>query len=94
MAPEVYDGKTQLKSDVWSLGISLIELAEAKNPYEGYTSVMVMKSVCMNEPPSLSSSRWSSDFVSFLNACLQREVEKRASVNELLEVCSFLENDE
>ena len=33
MAPEVYDGKTQMKSDVWSLGISLLELAEGKNPF-------------------------------------------------------------
>ena len=87
MAPEVYDGKTQLKSDVWSLGISLMELAEAKNPYADCTSAMVMKRVCMEDPPSLSSSKWSSAFVSFVNRCLQFDVEKRASVNELLEVC-------
>ena len=87
MAPEVYDGKTQLKSDVWSLGISLMELADAKNPYADCTSAMVMKRVFMEDPPSLSSSKWSSAFVSFVNRCLQFDVEKRASVNELLEVC-------
>ena len=35
MAPEVFKEKAELKSDVWSLGISLIELAEGGNPYEG-----------------------------------------------------------
>ena len=35
MAPEVYDGNTELKSDVWSLGISLLELADGKNPFTG-----------------------------------------------------------
>ncbi len=35
MAPEVFEGKAELKSDVWSLGVSLFELAEDRNPYEG-----------------------------------------------------------
>ena len=34
MAPEVYKRQTCLKSDVWSLGISIIEIAEGKNPFE------------------------------------------------------------
>ena len=32
-APEVFEGVYETKSDVWSLGISLIEMAEGKNPY-------------------------------------------------------------
>ena len=35
MAPEVLDGLTQVKSDVWSLGITLIELADRRNPFAG-----------------------------------------------------------
>lgn len=35
IAPEVFEGKAELKSDVWSLGVSLFELAEGQNPYEG-----------------------------------------------------------
>ena len=34
-APEVFDGQREWKSDVWSLGIMLLELAEKKNPYDG-----------------------------------------------------------
>ena len=41
MAPEVYDGKTEWKSDVWSLGISLVELADGKNPYAAYNEMQV-----------------------------------------------------
>ncbi len=35
MAPEAFNGETACKSDVWSLGISLIELADGKMPYDG-----------------------------------------------------------
>ena len=33
MASEVYDEATVMKSDVWSLGVTMIELAEGKNPF-------------------------------------------------------------
>ena len=45
MAPEVYEERTELKSDVWSLGISLMELAEGKNPYDGKNPFTIMKEV-------------------------------------------------
>ena len=35
MAPEVFDDGAVLKSDVWSLGVTLMTLAIGKNPYEG-----------------------------------------------------------
>ena len=34
-APEVFEGKRGPKSDVWSLGVTLMTLAIGKNPYEG-----------------------------------------------------------
>ena len=86
MAPEVYDEKTELKSDVWSLGITLIELAEGKNPYAGSTSAAEMKAILMDQPPSLSSSKWSAAFVDFVNKCLVKDVKERWSVSELMEV--------
>ena len=88
-APEVLDEQTCLKSDVWSLGISLIELAEGKNPYNGCSHIMVMTRVCNNDPPSLSSSKWSAEFVDFVNKCLVKDVKERWSVSELMDVSSF-----
>ena len=41
MAPEVYDKQTERKSDVWSLGISLLELADRKNPYAECSDMQV-----------------------------------------------------
>ena len=42
MAPEVYGDGALLKSDVWSLGISIIEMAEGKHPFGDCTSFQVM----------------------------------------------------
>ena len=39
MAPEVFDGEMELKSDIWSFGVSLVELAEGKNPYLGSSTI-------------------------------------------------------
>ncbi len=89
MAPEVYEGQTELKSDVWSLGISMIELAEGKNPFGCYSNMMVMQSVCFNDPPSLDAEKWSAEFVDFVNKCLVKDVKERWSVKQLMDVSSF-----
>ena len=86
MAPEVYEGRTELKSDVWSLGITLIELAEGKNPFDECSLFDVMKRVCYGECPKLSSSRWSSVFADFVSKCLIRDTKERWSVKQLLDV--------
>ena len=96
MAPEVYDRKTQWKSDVWSLGISLLELADRKNPYAKYSEkqvgvvkendMQIVKNVCFGEPPLLSSSGWSSEFVDFVGKCLVKDVNERWDVRALLRV--------
>lgn len=94
MAPEVFDGATEVKSDVWSLGISLVELAEGRNPYDGCSSHMMVKAVCFGEPPSLSSSKWSAAFVDFVRRCLMKDVQERWSVWELMNVSIVLRRDE
>ena len=81
-APEVFEGKMDFKSDVWSLGIVLIEAAEGKNPYSDCTA----RAMLTADPPSLSSSEWPPEFVSFVKRCLVRDTNRRASVAELLTV--------
>lgn len=75
MAPEVilamdegqYDGKV----DVWSLGITCIELAERKPPYFNMNAMSALYHIAQNEPPTLQSSDWSETFKNFVMACLQ-----------------------
>ena len=87
MAPEVFEDERELKSDVWSLGISLIEMAEGKNPFADYNSEEEMKNRVWNSiPPRLPEERWSFQFVDFVKKCLLQDVDERASVSELLNV--------
>ena len=86
MAPEVYNGYTVMKSDVWALGISLIEMAEGKNPFDGCNSALVMNRVMNKEPPTLSSSKWSAEFVDFVSKCLVKDDANRSSVSDLMNV--------
>ena len=95
MAPERYRGGTEMKSDVWSLGITLIELAEGKNPFAKKESpAEIMCAVLMSDPPALSSSKWSAAFVDFVDKCLMKDVKKRWSVKQLMCVSVVLESDE
>ena len=93
MGPEVYEEEACLKSDVWALGISVIEMAEGRNPFAGMTSAKIMNLVLNKSPPSLSSSGWSSDLVDFVKKCLVKDVNERASVDELLEVSVVVTNE-
>ena len=84
-----------MKSNVWSLGITLIELAEGKNPFaEKESPAEIMYAVLMEQPPSLSSSKWSAAFVDFVNKCLVKDVKERWSVSELMEVRVVWESEE
>ncbi|OAO14028.1 protein kinase [Blastocystis sp. ATCC 50177/Nand II] len=67
-APEVFEGKMDFKSDVWSLGIVLIEAAEGKNPYSDCTA----RAMFTADPPSLSSSEWPPEFISFVKRYWRR----------------------
>ena len=93
VGPEVYEEEACLKSDVWALGISVIEMAEGKNPFAGMTSAKIMNLVLNKSPPSLSSSGWSSDLVDFVKKCLVKDVKKRASVDDLLKVSVVVTNE-
>ncbi len=86
MAPEVLDEKTELKSDVWSLGVTMVELAEGKNPYSNKSAMGVVTSIITGNPPSISSSKWSTQFVDFVSKCCTKDVNERWSVKDLMNV--------
>lgn len=88
-APEAFDGRTQQRSDVWSLSITLLELAEGKNPYADHKAMSVVKAIVEENPPALSTEKWSAEFVDFVNMCLVKDVNERAALRELIDVSGF-----
>ncbi|XP_042902308.1 neither inactivation nor afterpotential protein C [Parasteatoda tepidariorum] len=89
MAPEVIaceQMRPYTKScDVWSLGITAIELAETVPPYSEIHPVRAMFQIARNPPPTLKkSTEWSETFKDFISECLERNAEHRPCVLELL----------
>ena len=84
-SPELLDGRKEPKSDVWPLGMTLIELAEKRNPF-GDFSWFVGEDACNMNPIRLSNVEWSAEFIDFVDKCVIRSVERRASVRELMNV--------
>jgi len=90
MAPEVllrddYDGK----ADIWSLGITLIELATGRPPHAHIPPMQVMQKIVEWDAPTLDSSsphgrEFSGPFTSFVSLCLQKDPSQRATVPQLL----------
>ncbi|CAH8436580.1 unnamed protein product [Schistosoma bovis] len=75
-----------VKSDIWSLGLSIYELATGTNPYEPPKDpVDAFNQIVNRDPPSLSSDLpYSNHLRDFLNMCLIKEVSERADYNDLL----------
>lgn len=93
MAPEVYCDGAVLKSDVWSLGISIVEMTNGSHPYQSMSSALVMMSVIKNPPPEITTAGWSIELVDFVKKCLTKNVMERASVEELMKVSVFASRD-
>jgi len=92
MAPERINPNDQaqqsydIRSDVWSLGITLIEIATGTHPYAKWkTPFEQLKQVVVEPPPRLPPGRFSSDFEEFVDLCLKKEYRKRPKYAELLE---------
>lgn len=89
MAPEVilamdegqYDGKV----DVWSLGITCVELAERKPPYFNMNAMSALYHIAQNDSPNLApTGNWSDTFRKFVDACLRKNPLDRPTSKQLL----------
>jgi serine/threonine protein kinase len=93
MAPEViqqksYDGK----ADVWSLGISAIEMAELVPPQSNIHPMRVLFKIIRDPPPHLKDKQnWTLNFHDFITKCLIKEPKNRPTASELLSH-KFFEN--
>lgn len=87
MAPEViqeneYDGK----ADIWSLGITLIEMAEMEPPYSAVHPMRAIFMIPSRPPPKLANPmHWSEEMVSFLAECVVKDPDFRKTSLELMD---------
>ncbi|XP_047481319.1 myosin-IIIb-like isoform X4 [Penaeus chinensis] len=91
MAPEVIACEQQLdysydvRCDVWSLGITAIELADGEPPLSDVHPMRALFQIPRNPPPSVERPiEWSAEFNDFVAECLVKDFEQRATPKELL----------
>ncbi|KAJ8278097.1 hypothetical protein GJAV_G00083790 [Gymnothorax javanicus] len=92
MAPEVIACEQQLDStydarcDVWSLGITAIELGDGDPPLADLHPMRALFKIPRNPPPTLQQPElWSEDFNGFIRDCLIKDFEQRPHVRDLLQ---------
>ncbi|KAE8590434.1 hypothetical protein XENTR_v10018065 [Xenopus tropicalis] len=92
MAPEVVmcetskDRPYDFKADVWSLGVTLIEMAQIEPPHHELNPMRVLLKIAKSEPPTLAQpSRWSPEFNDYLKKCLEKNVDARWTTTQLLQ---------
>ncbi|XP_043940149.1 STE20-like serine/threonine-protein kinase isoform X2 [Protopterus annectens] len=92
MAPEVIQCETSkdvpydCKADIWSLGITLIEMAEMEPPHHELNPTRVLLKITKADPPTLRAPKlWSTEFKVFLKNALEKNPEFRFSATQLLQ---------
>eukprot|EP01104_Vermistella_antarctica_P011315 TRINITY_DN314_c7_g1_i1.p1 TRINITY_DN314_c7_g1~~TRINITY_DN314_c7_g1_i1.p1 ORF type:complete len:817 (+),score=277.80 TRINITY_DN314_c7_g1_i1:241-2451(+) len=86
MSPEVIDGsKYDSQADIWSLGITAIEMADGVPPHFDEHIMRAMFQISSGDPPTLKTpADWSDNFNDFLRQCLCKDPEQRPTAATLL----------
>ncbi|XP_041700582.1 mitogen-activated protein kinase kinase kinase kinase 4 isoform X10 [Coregonus clupeaformis] len=90
MAPEVIacdenpDATYDYRSDLWSTGITAIEMAEGAPPLCDMHPMRALFLIPRNPPPRLKSKKWSKKFCSFIEGSLVKNYTQRPPTDQLL----------
>jgi len=85
MAPEIMlQNRYDSKADVWSLGITCLEMLNGSVPLQEIPPVRAIRVIPKNPEPRIPPEIYSKDLTDFVNACLTKDPNKRPTVNELL----------
>ncbi|KAI3944450.1 hypothetical protein MKW98_006611 [Papaver atlanticum] len=90
MAPEVMEQEKEydFKADIWSFGITALELAHGHAPYSKFPPMKIIMKTIRDAPPSLDHSerdkKFSKSFRKLIESCLQKKAHDRPSAQQLL----------
>ena len=94
MAPERFDPTIShytIQSDVWSFGISMMELITGSFPYSKCSSYFEQwNRIALCDPPQLSADSYSESVVGFINPCLTKDSKLRPVFKDLLKYETFV----